>query len=677
MEGAQNSPPASGMASSPGSDSEGSDERAPLWPGLPARRPTATILHKDSVFSLVLFVPPLTRKKEGHYCTVPVVISLLLFAVTVTCQLSLTLIAGDYIREQSSSFKVSLIHHQDFLTTALTPVDYLRDKVVHAGQKIAWSSPKVEECCNSAECIELYPCCGAVENEFNTKGEATENSAKFLAGQSVRRAPELNVSRVKNILNSFAFGSSGGAAAVCRKGSDGIMDCSPPSYAYLDAWHELDHNGDGAWTREEAEADRTNLGCRLGLSAKEFFNSAIRGIIKDARDTADNSYAIPLVPQSIEKRESIPIEYFEHFKGLVVVCTAFDMGRCGQLIKEGIFDGAFGLKSKATRGGIHDLDSSLDFCQRMLRPNGICDQVLPHTYQIYRSRTHEKCGAPSFQVGAKYINPYDQRDAMSIVDVSYGAYDQYVLGNQWRFQIFLAFILLIWYLTLVLELYRVIELVDMLINFKKADRSSHSLLSRSELWLPSSNSFVDMQATLSLKTHDDDEKLIIEDLSHTHRIMCTIMVIIRIYLWFYMANVGTVFLLATFAYDDLLFDCVTLAFIFELPEFLYAFLISEELKDELRGAETTPFPTSLPQAGWKSNLMSRAVWGLLVIPLFVLLVCYYHCQNNIVLSLEALRCACYQAGPNCAAAYRFNPAWWDQYWKDTFALAKLRSSYLS
>lgn len=354
-----------------------------------------------------------------------------------------------------------------------------------------------------------------------------------------------------------------------------------------------------------------------------------------------------------------------------------------------------GLESRAARGGVHDLDSALDFCQRMLRPNGVCEQVLPHTYQLYRSRVSEKCGSPSFEVGSKYTNPHDPRDAMSVVQVSYSEYSQFDTGAQWQFQIFLACIVLIWYVTLVLELSRIFELSDMLVNFHQAHKSTYSVFTpslRDSLRSFSLNNFSsslktprvpkgDVRFTLSavdLGTEmDGHENLVVADLSSMHRYVCTIMLLIRFFLWVYMANVGTTFLLATFSYDDLLFNAVALAFIFELPEFLYTFLIADEIKQQLSGAETVPFPTMLPTSGWKKAFISRAFWGLFVIPASVFVVCLYNYDHNISSSLEALRCACFQSGPNCVASHRFNSAWWNQYWQDTFPLAKLRSSYLS
>jgi len=658
---------------------------------------TASIPHKDSVFSLMVFLPELTRRTRGHYCTVPVLVAASLFVITVTIQLALTLIAGGSIRAKSASFRVSLVEYEDredeAHAGAVTPVDYARISVWKAVEKMqhGWAPKKVDHCCHGADCRHLYPCCGAAERKETHRARLQRLKRQHLF-LSRRSTPPPSDSRneshsLKSKIDDFVFGSSGNVA-VCRKGKSGLLDCSPPSYSYLDAWHELDDNGDGSWTLEEAEADRANLGCHLGLSAKDFFSSAVRGIVKDARDTADNSYAMPLVPTSIENRTAMPKSYFEHFKGLVVLCSAFDVSRCDKLLKDGIFDAAIGLKSKASRGGIHDLDSSLDFCQRMLRPNGVCEQSLPHTYQLYRSRIHEKCGSPSFSGGELHTNPYDPRDVRSIVQVTYSEYAQYESVRQWKFQTFLALILFVWYVTLLLELSRIIQVVDMILNFEQADAASYSVVSQS---IRSSVSRMSLSnPDLSGKIDDlaepktplggkinETSTLIVSEFSRPHLTVLMIMCAARVFLWFYMGNVGTTFLTQTFGYDDLLFNCVALAFVFELPETLYFFLVTDKIKERLEGATTAPFATSLPTSGWKTLLISRAFWGLLITPLFVCLILYYNLVVNIDSSLEALNCACFQSGPNCIAAQRFNEDWWNQYWKDTFPLAKLRASYFS
>merc|ERR1719463_111668 len=71
-------------------------------------------------------------------------------------------------------------------------------------------------------------------------------------------------------------GGKGGAAAAASSDSGGGMsatlctmhnatyNCLPPSVKYAARWEDLDTNGDGIWSREEAEKDEADLVTRRG-----------------------------------------------------------------------------------------------------------------------------------------------------------------------------------------------------------------------------------------------------------------------------------------------------------------------------------------------------------------------------------------------------------------------------
>lgn len=282
---------------------------------------------------------------------------------------------------------------------------------------------------------------------------------------------------------------------------------------------------------------------------------------------------------------------------------------------------------------------------------------------------------------------------MSVIQVSYSQLSRYEGAIAKDFQMFLFLILLVWYVTMVTELDRIIKLVDMLANFEICQDSSYSFfpksirdnIRRGQQWLSFGN--LDMLSvtprfSVTPKSKEPDlnspptESLMFFDISRPHWAMCSTMCVIRLCLLFYMGNIGTTFLLATYSYDDLLFNAVALAFIFELPQFLYQFLISDEIKEQLEEAKTAEYPTSLP-TGRKQICFAKAFWGIVIIPILVYIVCRYNYQQNISSPLEALRCACFQSGDDCVASQKFTSGWWNQYWKDTFPLAKLRSSYLA
>jgi len=324
---------------------------------------------------------------------------------------------------------------------------------------------------------------------------------------------------------------------------------------------------------------------------------------------------------------------------------------------------------------------------------------------------HEKCGGAGFSTGKKYVNPINPRDAMNIIELSFSQLGQYESASGWEYNLFLYLIVLVWYLYLVSELHRIIMLADFLINFPVADDHSFTFWPRhltkgirgttlreylEMLQSPKpmkEQEVAEIRSTVSrlsqatnaslmhfksnLFRYEPGEALQIVDISRPHWVVAVAMLFIRAYLWIYMSNIGTTFLIGTFSYEDLLFNAVALAFVFDLPEFLYTILIGDELKETLQDAGTEEYATILPTSWWAEIAISKAFWGIVIIPLFTLFIIRYNYYHNIAGSLEALECACFQAGPNCLAAQRFSSSWWDKYWQDTFPLAKLRSSYLS
>jgi len=684
-------------------------------------RQKSTIVHHPSVFSLLVFAPPLSRLNAGHYWTLPVFISFALTIILVTCQFGLSLIAGQHIRAQTTEFKMHLIKtsRKEALPQEITPMGWVGSNVYdqvtgfdwlgknHAFMPWNWRADTTKEkCCNGADCAALHlQCCDRSNLVIDTSAGSNNVSSLMAMSKSALGETE------RHIGHSWE--------EMCLRSDDGTLSCAPPSFLYLDAWDELDTNHDGVWSAKEAAEDRANLGCRFGSSVIEMFGSICRGIEKDAQDTSAHSYSMPIVPHEIETRKGIKKEYFDWWKALSVICVAPDMNRCSELIKSGVFDGAIRMakEDKVSRGGIVDLDTSLDFCQRLLSRNGICEKTLPSSYLMYRSRLAATCGRPTYEVSGagKYHNPFDSRDAMSIVHVEYETYQSYLESSEFHFQCFLFLILMVWYISLVAELKQIQLLFDFARNFR-VNLSSPWLTEPMQAWIrehmtgkleciavhilpvgdeshrskdvfhrEAGTAGRELQAKMSrnsmAKTFGaawtaEDQVMVIDSHSRSQRYLVFGLVGVRMFLWLYLADVGTSFFIYTRDYANILTNAVALAFIFAFPEFLYQVLVPEIVKDKLRGSRTVPFPSGIPNRGWQRTLMLPMTWGLFVIPLCVATVIWYNLSFNTMPFLEALECACYQKGPTCSVSARFQKAWWDQYWQDTSALALRRTSWL-
>lgn len=682
-------PPAS---SSPAAAEE-ADEFTPLMPPgrgallmghLASRREG---LHMDeippngSIYNSILFIPPMARHRSGSYWTREVFLAFTLFFVTCLLQGGLTFITGRDILKRYETWVETLVddvRHEKFEDwDTFHAIHHVEETSKYAWDGAEWvlgteSSKDALECCHGPECVVLdVPCCPPIPREAN------HSHRGFLLQERLRRNPV-----VLSAKPGGGKGDKGGdnekaerqSPAICRREKDGHLDCAPPSVAYLDYWEDLDYDGNGVWTLEEAQADHANLACRLAVPTVDVFQNACRGLVLDARDTAQLLGREQKLPTSIVSYSGIPWAYFEWWQGIAAICVTTDAAFCGQLVRRGLFNGAMDPANRGRRGAVTNLDTTMSYCSRLLTPGGICDVALPGTYVLYRDRIHEKCGAGSFDQGRRYSNPFNGGDVMGTIDVEYEMHEEYKSTHGWSFMVFLCFILFLWYSNLIDEFKNILLLLDFVLNFP-VDRQIDSLpvsvsirLRSTFKWeeLPSREMMKDVEETCC---EDGSRRVDIRRISMAHWRMCAIMVLVRAVMLIYMCYAGTFFLLSNHTFIDLLLNSVALAFIFELDEFLFAFLVSEETKRELEECEPMHFASSFPQHGDRAALYKKGNWGLVLIPVLCILVVVWNDVRNTKPILEALKCACYAEGGQCRDNQLFSGEWWDKYWKDTSKLA--------
>lgn len=467
------------------------------------------------------------------------------------------------------------------------------------------------------------------------------------------------------------------ARTICSASSanSSRLLCTPNTYNFIDRWDDLDTNKDGVWSLDEARIDEANLGCRLGIPAEDIFQSNCRGIVRSVRDTVQHrhinySYTVPL---SISEYQAVPKSYFDWWVGIVVLCVEFSRDRCSELVANGVFDGAIDSGERWTVGGVHNLDSALDFCERMLQSGGICEDALPGFYLTHRARLAEKCGTPVFKQGTRYVNPGDPRDALDTVDVSYTQVSKYEVYSSQHFRIFLWMILLIWYITLLEEFRDVLKNVDFVYRFHEHISRSNSFSDENQVVSPRSgrrmmlNSIVVMRGTgtneLKATLGDNDEDILeVDSMAWPHWFLCATICLARVALLCYLFHVGTVFLLTDQGYVNLLLLSVTLAFIIDLPAVLYMTLMPDRAKNALVGAHTIAYRTGM-STNWITSLFaSKAIWGIFILPAVTYWAVNSNYEENIAPVLESLKCACLQEGPNCEVSDRFTRERWNTYW---------------
>jgi hypothetical protein len=395
----------------------------------------------------------------------------------------------------------------------------------------------------------------------------------------------------------------------------------------------------------------------------------------------------------IQRTQAIPLRFFHIWQGLVTLCAATDINRCGQLMYSGIFDAALATRDKQ---GFSNLDAAMDYCQKILRPGGLCDNVLPVTFIMYRQQVMEKCGTPHYSHGMDYVSPANDHDVMHLVNVEYEKIGQFDMASGWKFRFFLGLILLVWYVNLLGELEAVILLADFLWNFpveasdpfrtqmflSRMRELSATMLgpepdhprrspARTHTHLPThgrgGSRPLRMDSKASSREFLNEDGLIeIKAISRLHKVTIAIMVLVRFTLIVYMAGVGTIFILTTYSYPDLLMNAVALAFVFELPEFFYSLLVGHQEKEQLESIAPLEFQSSLPKAegGLLGFIASKYFLGLFLFPVLAWALVEWNHRHNIAPVSEALQCVCFQSGPRCSTRQFMDRTWWNRHWAD-------------
>lgn len=658
--------------------------------------PLRELAHRNSIYTYMLYVPPISRTRHGHYCTSAVLVAMMLLVVNVVLQVSLTIIAGSYIFEQQSHFLSTLIETtpgsnyapslvHEVLREALDPTTWIPriwDKIGNLGAEL----PKLEGCCIGADCAASgSPCCPP-------NGTPMATPALFATRFGAKRRQPSN--------NTFD-------RALCSFTNAGLLNCAPTTFGFLDRWPELDGDGDGVWASTESAADAANLGCQMGIPVDEVFRHASYGVQRDA----GHSVLVGRGSLDLERETLGPTTsnmtraQFEWWRGLVTICASTDPARCGELVRRGVFDGAMDPKVNTggpgfRRGGVVDLETAVEYCQWMLRPSGLCDMALPGTYMMYRSRVSEKCGKPAISAGERHANPHNPRDVMVVMDVSYKNVRTHELIHGRPFKFFLTLILLMWFVSLVDELKDIVDLLDFIRNFpvdvqdaaaalpsvgqvistmsqasmNVSDGLRHMMESAHGTGEETDDSF-DAEATAG-EAKGDKPLIVIESISRPHYFVCIWIAVVRLWVLMYMGNVGTGFVLSTHSFKDLLLNALALAFIFELPEFLFKFLVSERTKQVMDGVAKLKFRSSLPTSKLGRLLVTKHFWGLFFIPLLSIAIVWNNDTHRTVPVLEALRCTCAQSGDRCLVAQKFGKEWWGEHWREAARLAEADAAAL-
>eukprot|EP00448_Togula_jolla_P025800 CAMPEP_0170653232 /NCGR_PEP_ID=MMETSP0224-20130122/47301_1 /TAXON_ID=285029 /ORGANISM="Togula jolla, Strain CCCM 725" /LENGTH=647 /DNA_ID=CAMNT_0010985097 /DNA_START=97 /DNA_END=2041 /DNA_ORIENTATION=+ len=608
------------------------------------------VLPKDaSVFTLVLLMPPLERKIRGHWCSWSVALAFALLLITAVLQMVLTVMAGGYILQLQAS-------SQSLLLPDSEPGAGSRGAL----EKIGGRDSAPTGCCLGADCADDLPCC-------NRPGKSeTPANPGFL-----------------ELLKPGGSGAKGGkegpkktakyrTAPICSKSENGGISCAPTALVMADPWKELDADGDGNWTVDEAKADATNLACVVGVSVEDVFRIALRGILR-AQTVSNGKVLLPVADRG--QTAGITRPHFEWWRGVMTICSATDPAQCGDLIDRGVFDGMLGNSSRRL-----DLDGALRYCQGLLSSGGLCEAALPSNALVHRKRSADACGAASYAPGLRHVNPFNDQDILTTNAVVFDTPKAFETMHSTNFRCFLFLVLVLWFSSLTKEVKDIIQLWDFLLSFP-VEHAMPFITPEQKLAIAGvcrrvcqrlrarGVSCDSLESRISkLETPFEAQPVKLSELQITaldrpHHIICVIVAFLRTLFVIYLGWAGSVFILSNSTCMDLLLNALAIVFVFELDEFLWEYIVTGDIKEQVAEMNSLKFRSRFAVSGDVHELdVLMFLWGIVGIPGISLLIMAYHDYQRTWPMLEALTCACYLQGDRCMATTFFEKASWDQHW---------------
>jgi len=416
------------------------------------------------------------------------------------------------------------------------------------------------------------------------------------------------------------------AAEECNDGSslcsvqDGVYTCAPPSVQLTGRWDELDTDGDGFWSIEEAQQEADTLQCKYAVNSIEVFD-VFKNIILQRED-------LIWVSPDLKAGKTIAKPYFDYLKGDVIMCGYASVDMCSNVLDSGFFDAPLKLNSSPRVG--NTTESALKYCTKLLEQQGTCEELLPSTYTTWKIESVEQCGSPDYD-RIVFTHPSTGKQK-SMLSVDYDERKAYQKFQTPLFVFYKYIIIFIWGLVMMSEAKTVVNLWQWVINMP------------------------------GVEAERKNTETSIAGIDRQHRVMNGFVGIVRMFVLLMLCYIGTLFLLKSGDYVDLLFDAVAVVFILEFGDILYAKAIRKNLQDQTSSMEPMKFKGTvfIDYLAYRPGLVDM-LW---LVGLFIVIAIiegnYY--KNTVIPVYHALQCTCLKVGEPCREAQAFNYDFWYDYW---------------
>lgn len=447
---------------------------------------------------------------------------------------------------------------------------------------------------------------------------------------------------------------------LCFEHGDGLS-CSPPSVHLLTNWARLDTDGDGTWSQEEAEEEtlQEQIQCEYDIDLPSLYRDMVTQInassgLLGRRDT------------DLLRGSALHKAYLDWYLHKPLLCQYGDQDMCGALFKRGFFDEA--LRQKSSTIALTEFNSTknaLKYCTNLLQYE--CFSILPNSYRVWRSVANQQCGDKVFGQGL-YHSPTDGSRAVKMLTVDFKKRREYASTRSVAFRAFLGILLVTFLSVMALELRSISKAFTWCAMFPAdADSSSDRLIGSGAVAISHSLKWEREHANLNAMDLDwqDSLRKSIFAVRTDHRLVVLAVTVVRALMWCFLMWSGIMFLTGPPRYLDLIFDALSLLFIFQIDELLFNTMLRFELKHD----HMTMTEMRVPQwhRGYLPAFLSVVFDGLFFISViaFACAIVYTYTHNELNPLIHSLECLCSTQGSQCYAAQHYSKTWWDTYWSTT------------
>jgi len=425
---------------------------------------------------------------------------------------------------------------------------------------------------------------------------------------------------------------------LCLNHKDGIT-CSPLSVQLLTDWDLLDSNRDGIWAREEAEdvALREQVQCDYNVDLPSLYNQTVQNLHHSSALSGRFDRHL-LAGTAVHKA------YLNWYLHKPLLCTYGDQDMCGALFERGVFDEALRQQSSVD---FKDTASALRYCNDLLQYE--CFNILPNTYRVWRFVTNQQCGAKIFGQ-TDYHSPQDGGGVTPMLSVDFRKRKEYETTKTFGFRLFLTILLVTFLSVMALEMRSMTKSFIWCARFPVDDPSDHKNRVVGKKSVQISRTFHHDAGYGADEDEEESVKKSILAARWDHRLMVLVMTLLRLMLWCFLMWTGIMFLTGPPRYLTLIFDALSLVFIFEIDELLYRTMLRHEFQKDHMDIEDMQVPS------WHGGFLSGNVsvigdifWFLGVIALGMVIV-FTYCSTELNPLLDSLECLCAGQGSQCHSA---------------------------